>query len=294
MGLCKCPKKKVTNQFCFQHRVNVCEHCMVEDHPSCTVKSYLQWLNDSDHEEETKCVFCKLALEDAPCIRLICYDVFHTACLDAWGSSLPPHTAPAGYRCPRCRGPVFPGPTHASPVAQALRTALGAFQWALRTQGLAGKESSWDNSKENTEDSGSQSPTPAPTQHHKAPHSTPALPTIDEHPTDNSQSAPLLPPTHRKPPHQDHPHSAVAMATDDESGDSKYKRRPVLVWLRRWWRSHQPFGKVVGRSTASRQMFLFLLVVCLLTVLMLLLSARRGDSDPMFDPLNNPNIHVRD
>ncbi|KIH48014.1 hypothetical protein ANCDUO_21920, partial [Ancylostoma duodenale] len=32
MGLCKCPRKKVTNLFCFEHRVNVCEHCLVENH----------------------------------------------------------------------------------------------------------------------------------------------------------------------------------------------------------------------------------------------------------------------
>lgn len=33
MGLCKCPKRLVTNQFCYEHRVNVCEHCMVQSHP---------------------------------------------------------------------------------------------------------------------------------------------------------------------------------------------------------------------------------------------------------------------
>ena len=33
MGLCKCSKKKVTNQFCFEHATNVCEHCMVAEHP---------------------------------------------------------------------------------------------------------------------------------------------------------------------------------------------------------------------------------------------------------------------
>ena len=32
MGLCKCPKKKVTNLFCFEHRVNVCENCLVANH----------------------------------------------------------------------------------------------------------------------------------------------------------------------------------------------------------------------------------------------------------------------
>ncbi len=32
MGLCKCPKRKVTNLFCFEHDVNVCEYCLVADH----------------------------------------------------------------------------------------------------------------------------------------------------------------------------------------------------------------------------------------------------------------------
>lgn len=34
MGLCKCPKRKVTNLFCFEHRVNVCEWCLVANHES--------------------------------------------------------------------------------------------------------------------------------------------------------------------------------------------------------------------------------------------------------------------
>lgn len=34
MGLCRCPKRKVTTQFCYEHRVNVCESCMVENHPN--------------------------------------------------------------------------------------------------------------------------------------------------------------------------------------------------------------------------------------------------------------------
>lgn len=32
MGLCKCAKRKVTNLFCFEHDVNVCEDCLVADH----------------------------------------------------------------------------------------------------------------------------------------------------------------------------------------------------------------------------------------------------------------------
>ena len=30
MGLCKC--REVTNLFCFEHRKNVCEKCLVSDH----------------------------------------------------------------------------------------------------------------------------------------------------------------------------------------------------------------------------------------------------------------------
>ena len=56
MGLCKCPKRKVTNLFCFEHRVNVCEHCIVSTHPTCVVRSYLQWLQDSDYSPN--CSFC--------------------------------------------------------------------------------------------------------------------------------------------------------------------------------------------------------------------------------------------
>ena len=56
MGLCKCPKRMVTNQFCFEHRVNVCEHCMVSSHSTCPVQSYLQWLQDSDYNPN--CFFC--------------------------------------------------------------------------------------------------------------------------------------------------------------------------------------------------------------------------------------------
>uniref|UniRef100_A0A182PTU6 Zinc finger protein-like 1 homolog n=1 Tax=Anopheles epiroticus TaxID=199890 RepID=A0A182PTU6_9DIPT len=37
MGLCKCPKRQVTTQFCFEHRVNVCENCMVVNHTKVNI-----------------------------------------------------------------------------------------------------------------------------------------------------------------------------------------------------------------------------------------------------------------
>ena len=34
MGICKCNKKRVTQNFCYEHRKNVCEFCMINSHPS--------------------------------------------------------------------------------------------------------------------------------------------------------------------------------------------------------------------------------------------------------------------
>ena len=56
MGLCKCPKRRVTNQFCFEHRVNVCEHCMVQKHPNVSPNFHLDLLtysSDSTTNSET-------------------------------------------------------------------------------------------------------------------------------------------------------------------------------------------------------------------------------------------------
>uniref|UniRef100_A0A914VJ79 Zinc finger protein-like 1 homolog n=1 Tax=Plectus sambesii TaxID=2011161 RepID=A0A914VJ79_9BILA len=71
MGLCKCPRKKVTNLFCFEHRVNVCEHCLVEKHETCVVQSYLAWLQDSDFD--ASCPLCSQPLSNAEVVRLQCY-----------------------------------------------------------------------------------------------------------------------------------------------------------------------------------------------------------------------------
>ena len=64
-------------------------------------------------------------------------DVFHVACLHAWATSLPPHTAPAGYTCILCRSPVIPQPNAAGPIAEALRaTLVDRCNWARRGLGL--------------------------------------------------------------------------------------------------------------------------------------------------------------
>uniref|UniRef100_A0A8D8ESN7 Zinc finger protein-like 1 homolog n=1 Tax=Culex pipiens TaxID=7175 RepID=A0A8D8ESN7_CULPI len=128
MGLCKCPKRQVTTQFCFEHRVNVCENCMVVNHAKCTVQSYIQWLKDSDFD--SSCTLCGSLLDDEDCVRLICYHVFHWKCLAARQQSLPANTAPGGHTCPCCNDPIFPPANLVSPVADVLRTRLGQANWA--------------------------------------------------------------------------------------------------------------------------------------------------------------------
>lgn len=128
MGLCKCPKRKVTNLFCFEHDVNVCEDCLVSDHERCIVQSYVQWLQDSDYNPI--CILCKELLKENPTIRLACYDIFHWSCLDKYMSELPANTAPAGYQCPKCKSGIFPSPNVVSPVVDVLRQKLETVKWS--------------------------------------------------------------------------------------------------------------------------------------------------------------------
>jgi len=133
MGLCKCPKRQVTNQFCFEHRVNVCENCMVTSHPKCIVQSYINWLKDSDYV--SLCSLCNGSLEEAECVRLICYHIFHWNCLNERQSSLPTNTAPAGHTCPLCFEAIFPPVNLVSPVADILKAKLKQVNWGKNELG---------------------------------------------------------------------------------------------------------------------------------------------------------------
>ncbi|CAL8107508.1 unnamed protein product [Calicophoron daubneyi] len=139
MGLCKCERKRVTNLFCFEHRVNVCEFCLVSDHKRCIVKSYLRWLKDSDFNPS--CAICSERFDEdttKECVRLICLDVFHWDCLNNLVSQAPPTTAPAGFVCPSCGHPIIPQRNQGGPVAEDLRTFLNRAEWAKN--GLTGLE----------------------------------------------------------------------------------------------------------------------------------------------------------
>ncbi|VDO08170.1 unnamed protein product [Brugia timori] len=147
MGLCKCAKKKVTSLFCFEHRVNVCEYCLVENHCKCVVQSYLSWLADSDYD--TNCTLCSMSLESKETVRLKCLlicqslftcefsDLFHWECLDAWARHLPGNTAPAGYKCQQCQEGIFPAPNQTSPIIERLQAVLQQANWARAGLGLS-------------------------------------------------------------------------------------------------------------------------------------------------------------
>ena len=69
-------------------------------------------------------------------ILLLISDLFHWSCLNDLAARLPLYTAPAGYQCPTCQGPVFPPPNLASPIADTLREQLSSVNWARAGLGL--------------------------------------------------------------------------------------------------------------------------------------------------------------
>lgn len=132
MGLCKC--RVVTNLFCFEHKTNVCEKCIVATHPRCVVKSYLSWLQDSDFD--ASCGLCRKTLQEGDVVRLACLDLFHRSCLDQYATAMPDHTAPSGYTCPACGTVLIPPENAASPVSTNVRQIFRTSAWAKPILGI--------------------------------------------------------------------------------------------------------------------------------------------------------------
>ncbi|KAF0301436.1 Zinc finger protein-like 1 [Amphibalanus amphitrite] len=294
MGLCKCSKRKVTNQFCFEHRVNVCEYCMVNNHPKCIVQSYLKWLEDSDCDP--KCPLCKEDLKDHHCVRLTCYHVFHWSCLNAAALQLPANTAPAGYRCPCCPAPLFPPANMVSPVADVLREQLQKVNWARAGLGLPLLDTPASFSEPPPVEPAASVPTPTATPH-----------AWEQEPPARKDSSVVQMESgsafHREL-------SAAAAENrrfleesrsllDSDSSENKYRRRSALEWFQRWWRlmSGPPSRPRAGAIYRRYLMVLVLVVVALVTfvsAMRWLAAGTSSDDDPMFDPHFNPNIHVRE
>ncbi|BFZ07949.1 hypothetical protein BsWGS_10988 [Bradybaena similaris] len=345
MGLCKCPKRKVTNLFCFEHRVNVCEHCLVANHGKCIVKSYLQWLQDSDYSP--LCTLCHQNLSDeeyGECVRLSCYDVFHWSCLNQYAQRMPAQTAPAGYSCPLCSACIFPQANLVSPVADALRALLQQVNWARAGLGLPLIEE--------------KAPPPPPVQPKPAPvvngAASPlrsdaslgyasglgASPAPQTSTAGGSSSNAVT--TGSRPSAQVAPYSATPMGSggftqhsvisvdegtsargqdrgatfsnarrlfdttkEDEifgsvgrphdHDEDKYKRRPALQWLARWFNSVDGNKRKDPHAVRKRFAVVLLLgVIGFITVIIIFAKFGRQatEDDPVFDPLANPNIRV--
>ncbi|XP_049599649.1 zinc finger protein-like 1 isoform X1 [Syngnathus scovelli] len=320
MGLCKCPKRKVTNLFCFEHRVNVCEHCLVSNHNKCIVQSYLQWLQDSDYNPN--CTLCNNPLIAEDTIRLICYDVFHWTCLNNLASRLPLHTAPAGYQCPSCQGPVFPPSNLASPVADVLKEQLSSVNWARAGLGLpliydpvdTLQEVSANDVTDYTDWSSFN--VTAQEQSHSY-HSRSYNASLNQAP--NNASSPEednlgnVDPNNRDHSIVNFPDETTCVTihagssprkiydTRDNSSnrqmdfdDDKYRRRPTLSW----------FAQILKNCTGSKRtalswkqrVFMFILVgvVGFFTLIIIMAKLGRASAglDPNLDPLLNPHIRV--
>ncbi|XP_017305281.1 zinc finger protein-like 1 homolog [Diaphorina citri] len=290
MGLCKCPKRKVTNQFCYEHRVNVCEYCMVTNHPKCIVQSYLQWLEDSDYNPT--CELCRKDLAAENCIRLTCYHVYHWSCLNHYARQLPSTTAPAGYKCPQCKTGLFPPNNLVSPVADVLREKLSSVNWARVGLGLPLLNDEVEHKPSMTSAAKSfvhtynKSVEPADVY-------TSGMSVQNTRRVYQSVDIEEVPPSHH---HHHHPVAPVSRDHDE----NKYKRRSIVEWISRWWMSTYPSR---ARSLHPSRQHLYrryltlsvLIIIGLITLILVFnqLGHLGTDGDPNFDPLSNPNIHVK-
>lgn len=275
MGLCKCPERKVSTLFCCKHHVNVCESCLVSEHHQCVVRSYLSWLQDQDIN--SNCALCQRTLidTDEETLRLVCYDLFHWACLDKYFRSFPSHTAPDGYTCPTCHQCIFPPENLLSPVADEVRKKLSTTTWAKRTI---------------------------------LPEQTIATTTT----TTIKKPTSIVPTMNTGLSH--HPHrimdTSMPMSTMltvkplpfDADDEDKYKRRSVFTWFARLIRSHQSDQRKSqsnAHRTRSKIYVCFIVIFLFISLLTVLYHLTRGDpvrrvDDGQFNPLNNPFIQVHD
>eukprot|EP01087_Luapelamoeba_hula_P013331 TRINITY_DN3808_c4_g1_i1.p1 TRINITY_DN3808_c4_g1~~TRINITY_DN3808_c4_g1_i1.p1 ORF type:complete len:251 (+),score=34.69 TRINITY_DN3808_c4_g1_i1:134-886(+) len=126
MGLCKC--RNITDLFCFVHRKAVCQNCVQQDHATCVIGTYVEWLQDPDYEPPS-CAICKDAITEDNVLRLMCLHLFHPECIDVHASSFPPNTAQAGFTCPTCSKPIIPPPSNHSDLARAIQQHLQQAPW---------------------------------------------------------------------------------------------------------------------------------------------------------------------
>uniref|UniRef100_A0A1B6FY38 Zinc finger protein-like 1 homolog n=1 Tax=Cuerna arida TaxID=1464854 RepID=A0A1B6FY38_9HEMI len=289
MGLCKCPKRRVTNQFCYEHRVNVCEYCIVTNHPKCVVQSYLRWLQDSDYNPI--CVLCSKDLIIEDCVRLTCYHVFHWACLDQYARKMPATTAPAGYTCPSCKVGIFPPTNLVSQVADVLREKLAGVNWARIGLGLPLLSEEVEPNKAN----------------HIKNHVSNTMPLdnmVDGHRDSHDAVVHVEEPviTYSRTDSSGQQSRRVYKAVEEvtpvgfDHDENKYKRKSFLEWFKRWLNSTSNNRRYHTGSLPSR--YCKLAIGLVVAICMIIIFVRLGRlsvaDDPALDPMSNPYIKVNE
>lgn len=302
MGLCKCPKKKVTNLFCFEHRVNVCEHCLTANHSRCVVQSYLQWLQDSDYNPN--CLLCGASLQNGEVVRLLCLDIFHWDCLNNYAKQFPSTTAPAGYQCPSCTQCIFPASNQASPIADELRSLLHRVNWSRAGLGLPLIEE--DSSTLHNDVTPAKVESSSSTAHQTHNFTSPVSHSVVEvdstmMPHARAEHRPLLTGTSLPRKMFDTSSGSSDPQLSDRVFDideNKYKQKSIFETLSRIF-SLSRSSKHSRQPPSKLKKFLLLVIVSLivlLTLVMIMKKLGRSGSitDPMLDPMANPNIRVAD
>ncbi|KAJ8935445.1 hypothetical protein NQ314_012865 [Rhamnusium bicolor] len=285
MGLCKCPKRRVTNQFCFEHRVCVCENCMVTNHPICVVQSYLQWLQDSDYN--SICELCNKELNVDDSIRLTCYHVFHWSCLDNFSRQLPPTTAPRGYTCPSCKSPLFPPANLISPVADVLKEKLAGVNWARAGLGLPLLPEERE-IKAVVNHAASSTPRMTPSPSH-------SVVNVDDHGAFNRTDSYQISSNRRI--FQDIRDVKTVGFDHDED---KYKRRSVFELIGNWWKITfgAPLRARGGKSSIYRRYCMLVTLMIFGVIIFIFLMSKLGrystENDPNFEIGNNQFVKVHD
>lgn len=286
----------MTNLFCFEHHVNVCEECLVRDHSKCVIKSYLNWLEDSDYDPN--CQLCQRGLVEGECARLVCYHVFHWSCLNRYASQLPANTAPAGYKCSTCAHCIFPNGNVATPVADALRKHLETVDWGRAGLGLP-----------SFNEDGSPNVSSFVSHNHEHNDASSSFTTSQQNPLNggsnsnrettisfdqDSEDAHLEAHSEREPLRRGGDLASAydaRMATvgqkkkefsslDSDHTDVKYRRKPFGEWFSRFIRAYLPRPNANDAKAGMRRLFISVLVilVMLLTFGVFFTSVNRSPS----------------
>jgi len=224
MGICVCRKR--TDLFCFLHHKPVCSSCILS-HEQCLVKTYLEWLQDSDYDPPT-CVGCKQLFSNThDTLRFMCLHQLHKECVAMRASTFSSNTPINQITCPACEKALVPPPEVVEPLAVNIREQLRPLAW-VHARGSIPPETV----PESIHTAKPSTPTPTPTpnvpdQKVTTPQSsltpTPPTPSAAATPPSSTTATTNLQPYYRKQLQQQQQPSQL-----DEDEEDKYRKRGIV------------------------------------------------------------------